>query len=37
MELWQELLRKSIETAEDFAEVFGVDKDLMRRIIEKYP
>ncbi|MCS7230014.1 MAG: KamA family radical SAM protein [Candidatus Kryptonium sp.] len=37
MELWQELLRKSIETAEDFAEVFGVDKDLMRRIVEKYP
>ncbi|CUS99556.1 KamA family radical SAM protein [Candidatus Kryptobacter tengchongensis] len=37
MELWQELLRKSIETAEDFAEVFGVDKDLMRKIIEKYP
>jgi len=37
MELWQELLRKSLETAEDFAEVFGVDKDLMRRISEKYP
>ncbi len=37
MELWQELLRKSIETAEDFAEVFGVDKDLMRRITERYP
>lgn len=37
MELWQELLRKSLETAEDFAEVFGVDKDLMRRVIEKYP
>ncbi len=37
MELWQELLRKSVETAEDFAEVFGVDKDLMRKIIERYP
>jgi len=37
MELWQELLRKSLETAEDFAEGFGVDKDLMRRISEKYP
>ncbi|MEN3038335.1 MAG: KamA family radical SAM protein [Candidatus Kryptonium sp.] len=37
MELWQELLRKSIETAEDFAEIFGLDKDLMRRIVEKYP
>jgi lysine 2,3-aminomutase len=37
MELWQELLRQSIDTAEDFAEVFGVDKDLMRKIIERYP
>lgn len=37
MELWQELLRQSIESAEEFAEIFGVDKDIMARIIEKYP
>lgn len=37
MELWQEMLRQSIDSADQLAETFGFDKDTVQKINRMYP
>ncbi|MGB9773936.1 MAG: KamA family radical SAM protein [Bacteroidota bacterium] len=37
MEFWQEMLRESIDTPEQLAEIFGIDRKLAERIHSQYP